>query len=225
VGQQLTLDLNLRPALGRDDFLVTPSNAAAVALVDQWPDWPSFGAVLAGPPGSGKSHLAEVWRQSAEAEIVECFDLSIDQIPELLCRKALLVEDVGKAVVPEQAMFHLLNYARQNNKTLLFTTTQWPLLNISLPDLQSRFQALPYATIMPPDDALLRGVLVKLFDDRQIAVDETLISYLLARMPRSLDMARQLVERIDKAALEQGAEVTKAFAGRVLAEIERPEFL
>jgi chromosomal replication initiation ATPase DnaA len=225
VGQQLTLDLNLRPALGRDDFLVTPSNAAAVALVDQWPDWPSYAAVLVGPPGSGKSHLAEVWRQSAAAQAIQSSDLKVDRVPELLSLKALLVEDLGAADVPEQAMFHLLNFARQNGKTILFTTTQWPLQNAKLPDLQSRFQALPFASIMPPDDALLRGVLVKLFNDRQIAVDEALISYLLARMPRSLDMARQLVDRIDKAALEQGAEVTRAFAGRVLAEIESPEFL
>jgi chromosomal replication initiation ATPase DnaA len=225
LGQQLVFDMGLRPALGRDDFLVTPSNAAAVALIDQWPDWPSYAAVLVGPPGAGKSHLAEVWRQSTSAQIEKCADLNLEFIPELLAQGALVLEDLTAGRLPENALFHLLNYARQNGHSLLLTTAIWPLPAIELPDLRSRLQALPVAMIMPPDDVLLRGVLVKLFNDRQIAVDDGLISYLLTRMPRSLDMARLLVDRIDKAALEQGVEITRVFAGRVLAELENPEFL
>jgi chromosomal replication initiation ATPase DnaA len=225
LGQQLTFDLSFRPALGRDDFLVTPSNAAAVALVDQWPDWPSYAAVLVGPPGSGKSHLGEVWRQKSKAQIEKSGDLRVEFVPELLEAGALVVEDLSLSTLPESALFHVLNYARQNNHSLLITTGEWPLMGIALPDLKSRLQALPVAMIKPPDDALLRGVLVKQFNDRQIAIDEALISYLLTRMPRSLDMARALVERIDKASLEQGVDVTRVFAGRVLAELENPEFL
>ena len=106
-----------------------------------------------------------------------------------------------------------------------FTARDWPLHAVVLPDLQSRLNALPIVTILPPDDGLLRGVLVKLFRDRQIAVDEALISYLVNRMPRSLDMARQLVARIDEAALERKVEVTRSFAGQILAEWERPDLL
>ncbi len=225
MGKQLTFDLSFRPALGRDDFLVTESNSAAVALVDQWPDWPSYAAVLVGPPGSGKTHLAEVWRQTSRAQIEKSSDLKIEYIPDLISRGTLVVEDLSAPDLPESSLFHLLNYARQNAHSVLFTSAIWPLAHVSLPDLRSRLQALPVATIMPPDDALLRGVLVKLFNDRQISVDESLISYLLARMPRSLDVARVLVERIDKAALEQGAEVTRVFAGRILTEFENPDFL
>lgn len=224
MSRQLTFDLSFRPALGRDDFLVTPSNSAAVALVDQWPDWPSYAAVLVGPPGSGKSHLVEVWRQKSSAQIEKSADLKVEFVPELLADGALVLEDLSAENLPENALFHLLNFARQNNHFLLLTTQVWPL-PVALPDLHSRLQALPVSVIMPPDDALLRGVLVKLFNDRQIAVDEALISYLLQRMPRSLDMARLLVDRIDKTSLEQGVEVTRVFAGKILAELENPEFL
>jgi chromosomal replication initiation ATPase DnaA len=224
LSRQLTFDLSFRPALEREDFLVTPSNSAAVALVDQWPDWPSYAAVLVGPPGSGKSHLAEVWRKKSSAQIENCADLKAEFVPELLSKGALVLEDVGNENLPESALFHLLNYARQNNHFLLLTSRVWPL-SVDLPDLRSRLQALPSAVIMPPDDTLLRGVLVKHFNDRQIAVDEALISYLLTRMPRSLDMARVLVDRIDKASLEQGVEVTRVFAGKILADLENPEFL
>jgi chromosomal replication initiation ATPase DnaA len=225
LAQQLTFDLGHRPALGRDDFLVASSNVAAVALVDQWPHWPSHAAVLVGPAGSGKSHLGEVWRQRAEAALVKSIDVTVEAVPQLLHGRALLVEDMSAGILIENAMFHLLNHAQQIGGHILFTARSWPVSGVALPDLVSRLNALTVATILPPDDSLLRGVLVKLFQDRQIAVDEALISYLLLRMPRSLDTARQLVAQIDAAALEQGAEVTRNFAARVLTEFESPDLL
>ena len=44
-------------------------------------------------------------------------------------------------------------------------------------------------------------------------------------MPRSLDVARQVVARIDAEAMEQGAAVTRAFAARILSQFENPELL
>jgi chromosomal replication initiation ATPase DnaA len=225
LAKQLTLDLGIRPALGRDDFLVASSNAAAVALIDQWPNWPSHSAVLVGSPGSGKSHLAEVWRQISGAQVVDGKLLTVEAVPALLGTGTLVVEDLTAGAVFEHAVFHLLNYAQQMSGHILFTASGWPLQDVVLPDLVSRLNALTVANILPPDDDLLRGVLVKLFEDRQIAVDEALISYLVTRMPRSLDMARQLVARIDVLALEQGAEVTRVFAGKVLADLESPDLL
>lgn len=225
MAKQLTLDLGIRPALGRDDFLVVPSNTAAVALIDQWPNWPSHSAVLVGSPGSGKSHLAEVWRQVSGAQVVDGKLITVEAVPALLGTGTLVVEDLTAGALVEHAVFHLLNYAWQMSGHILFTASGWPLRDVVLPDLVSRLNALTVANILPPDDDLLRGVLVKLFEDRQIAVDEALISYLVTRMPRSLDMARQLVARIDVLALEQGAEVTRVFAGKVLAELESPDLL
>jgi chromosomal replication initiation ATPase DnaA len=96
------------------------------------------------------------------------------------------------------------------------------LPELVLPDLKSRLSALPVAVVLQPDDALLRGVLVKQFNDRQIAVDEALVSFLVTRMPRSLEVARQLVERIDVKAMEQKASVTRAFASKVLSHFDSP---
>lgn len=223
--QQLVLDLGHRAALGRDDFLVTPSNEMAVALVDSWPNWPSFACVVAGPNAAGKSHLGEVWRQMSGAQTVAASDLQIEAVPTLTLMGAVLVEDLEAGAFNEAALFHLLNVLRQTKGHVLLTTSDWPQAKIALPDLASRLAALPVAFIMPPDDVLLRGVLIKQFADRQIAVDEALISYLVTRMPRSLDVARVLVQRIDEAALEQGMEVTRAFAGRVLAQLENPDLL
>ncbi|MFO1034945.1 MAG: DnaA/Hda family protein [Hyphomicrobiales bacterium] len=222
--RQLTLDLPHRAALGREDFFVTGSNAAAVALVDQWPNWPSHGAMIVGPPGSGKSHLASVWQQRSGAPIMPLRDLKRERVPGYFGEKALAIEAGESFDGDETALFHALNHARQDGKSLLITSpvqpTNW---TIALPDLRSRLAALPVAVIAQPDDVLLRVVLVKQFADRQIAVNEAVISYLAARMPRALDFVRQLVDAIDRAALEQGAEVTRPFAARILEQLSHPD--
>lgn len=218
--RQMTLDLALRPALSRDDFLVSPANAAAVALVDQWPNWPTYGAIIVGPAGSGKSHLATVWQQVSGASLVAAKDVRVEQVADLLAQHALVIEDVDAGEVNANALFHALNLARQEGGHVLLTASQRPQAwNLSLKDLNSRLSALPVTAIEPPDDALLRGVLVKLFADRQIAVDEALVSFLMARMPRSLDMARRLVQQLDAQALALGVPVTRAFASKVLASM------
>jgi chromosomal replication initiation ATPase DnaA len=215
--RQLTLDLALRPALAREDFLVAPSNQAAVALVDQWPNWPAHGAVISGPPGSGKSHLAAVWQNRAGALGLSATDLRIADVAVALQSGALIVEDADRRGVDERALFHALNMAKQEGGFVLLTaTTPVSAWAVALPDLRSRLNALPQVAIEAPDDALLRGVVVKLFADRQIAVSEVIVAYMVLRMPRSLEAARSLVDAIDRAALEQGAEVTRPFVAKVL---------
>lgn len=221
--RQLPLALPHRTALGREDFLVAPSNAAAVALIDRWPHWPSHAVLLVGPAGSGKSHLVEVWRQVSGARRVAAGSLRAADVPTLLDTGALALEDAPGERLDETALFHLLNLAHQQGARLLITAATHPAQwRVALPDLASRLRAAPAIELGPPDDELLRGVLVKLFADRQLAVDEPLVSFLLTRMPRSLDAARLLIAEIDRRALEERAEVTRNFAARVLAGFAAP---
>lgn len=221
-GRQLVLELPHRQALGRDDFLVTESNSAAVALIDHWPDWPAHAAIIVGPPGSGKSHLVEVWRQCSKATRVHAADVNVEIAPEILKSGAVAVEDAASPL-NERGLFHLLNLAKQQGSSVLLTAETRPeKWKIALPDLLSRLKAIPVLEILPPDDALLRGVLVKLFFDRQIAAAESTISFMLARMPRSLAAARLLVAEIDRRALEERAEVTRPFVARVMGDFSAP---
>jgi chromosomal replication initiation ATPase DnaA len=89
-----------------------------------------------------------------------------------------------------------------------------------LRDLASRLRALPAVTLAPPDDALLRAVMVKLFADRQLAVDEGLVGYLIARIERSFAAARAVVAELDREALRQKREVNRALAAELLHERE-----
>ena len=219
--EQLLLNLPHREALGREDFLVTSSNAAAVELVDQWPNWPSYAAVIVGPESCGKSHLVEVWRQRSFAVKIQAKDLTTTNVPQLFEQQAAAIEDTHDGNIDERAIFHALNLAKQEGKFILFTSHRTTnQLGFKIPDLVSRLNSLPVVQIAPPDDTLLRGVLVKLFADRQLTVDEGLINYTLMRMPRSLATARKLVSEIDHLALTEKAEVSKPLVARVLTKLE-----
>ncbi|MEQ1671261.1 MAG: hypothetical protein ABL893_10420 [Hyphomicrobium sp.] len=221
--QQLAFELPHRAALGLEDYLVSHSNAAAVALVDRWPDWPVGAALISGPAGSGKSHLANVWRLRSNAETVVARDCTVARVPELASRGALVVEDLGAqngARDDEQALFHLLNLVREQRLAMLITSLAAPGdLDVTLPDLRSRLKALPFAAIATPDDALLRVVLVKLFADRQLAVDPQIIAYLLLRMERSMEAARRIVAEVDRQALMLKRGVTRTVAAAALEHL------
>lgn len=218
---QLIFDFPHRPALGRDDFLVAANNEQAMELVESWPDWPGPIIVVVGPPGSGKSHLGEVWRLNANARRASAADLDLDALPGLLETGALLLEDLPGDDLHEQALFHLINLARSENAHILATSRTYPAQwKVSLPDLLTRLKAAVVTSLGEPDDMLLRAVMVKLFADRQIAIDIKVLNYLLMRMERSLDAADRLVKVIDQIALAQNSPISFKIAASALAEME-----
>ncbi|WP_119165906.1 P-loop NTPase family protein [Algihabitans albus] len=219
---QLPLELPQRPALGRGDFLVAPANEAAVAWIDRWPDWPSVALVLVGPPGSGKSHLAEVWHSASGASPVTPADLKC-QSPDRLVERAqvLLLEDAEGNLggEGEEALLHLYNLLAERGGQLLLTGLRAPKRwNISLPDLASRLATATVAELGAPDDALLQAVLVKLFADRQLLVTAELVEFLQRRIPRSFAAARAIVAAIDRRALAEQRGITITVARAALAE-------
>ncbi|MFN3936949.1 MAG: chromosomal replication initiator DnaA [Gemmobacter sp.] len=219
---QLILDLPVRAALGRTDFMISPSNAVAVAAVDGWRGWPQGKLVLVGAEGSGKSHLTAVWAAETGAAVVCGAMLADADLVALAEAPAVAVEDADRVAghpAREAALFHLHNLLAEARRPLLLTARtvgrDWGL---SLPDLASRVQAAPVARLDPPDDALLGAVLVKLFADRQVRVTPSAIRFLCARMTRSLAEARDLVAAMDARALAERRPLTRELARRVLAE-------
>jgi chromosomal replication initiation ATPase DnaA len=215
--RQLTLDLDHAESYARDDFLGGPSNAAALTLIDSWPDWPSRVVALIGPEGSGKSHLAAIWSAQAGARCVAARTLLDTEVPAALATGALVVEDAAEAEFDETAMFHLLNLAREEEAFVLVTArTAPPTWAMRTPDLASRLKVLPVIALAPPDDALLRALLVKLFADRQLAVDEPLVGYVATRIGRSFADARAAVATLDQEAMRLKRPLTRALAAEVL---------
>jgi chromosomal replication initiation ATPase DnaA len=214
-GAQLAFDLPMAAALRREDFFVTPANALALAAVDGWRDWPQGRFMLLGPRGAGKTHLARIWAADVGAKVVAAESLAAMDLPALAAGP-VVVEDADRMPgAAETALFHLHNMLAGQH--LLVTAATAPRdWAITLPDLASRMQALPAAWLAAPDDALLAAVLVKLFADRQITVQPSLIGYLTHRMDRSLHAAGQLVATLDARALALQRPVTRALAAEVL---------
>jgi chromosomal replication initiation ATPase DnaA len=214
--KQMPLELAHHAGFSRDELVVTPANQAAVTLVDNWPQWPASLMVLAGPPGSGKSHLAAIWADKAKAQVVHVDALRIDN-----ASGNILIDGLGEAAIDETALFHMINGARENGFSLLTTSRRWPSQwPVKLPDLVSRIKSAPTVEISEPDDALLSGVITKLFADRQLVVEPQLVSYLVSRIERSLATAQNVVDRLDKAALVAKSRVTRQMASAVLTEFD-----
>jgi DnaA regulatory inactivator Hda len=217
--RQLAFDLNLRPALGDEDFLVAPSNEEAVAWIDRYPDWPSPAVVIVGPPGAGKTHLGRVFMARTEAVEIGVGELA-EAVLVLGDAPKIFIDDASKIAgddAAEEGLFHLYNKARSEGGAILLTATEaparWPL---ALPDLTSRLKAAPAPVIGMPDDALLTALLVKLFADRQLTVSEDVLDYVIPRMERSFAAARSFVSNIDQLALEKKRPITVPLAREIL---------
>jgi chromosomal replication initiation ATPase DnaA len=128
-----------------------------------------------------------------------------------------VIEDARHGDLDEAAMFHLLNLAQEERAYVLLTARDAPALwPVALPDLASRLRALPAMALAAPDDALLRAIMVKLFADRQLAVDDDLIGYLMTRIERSCAAVRSAVAELDHAALRLKRPVNRTLAGEIL---------
>lgn len=215
--EQLPIDLPHNPAFGRADFLVSGCNAQALRWIEGWPDWPGSTLVLHGPAGSGKSHLAQFWRERASGILVAGEALPVTAPTELARRRAVALDEAERA--PERALLHLYNCCAEAGASLLVVAREaparWP---IALPDLASRLRSAPEVAIASPDDALLGAVLVKHFADRQVKVPPAIITFLVRRMERSFAAAAALAAQLDRMALSAGRPITLALARQALAE-------
>ena len=213
--RQLAFVLPHAESFTRDDFLEGPANAAGLALIDRWPDWPNRVMFLLGPEGSGKSHLAAIWAEQSGARSTSAHALTAMEVPGALATGALVIEDLKAADIDERALFHLLNLAREDGAFVLMTA-RMPPTEVELRDLRSRLRAVPAVELLPPDDHLFRALIVKFCADRQLAIDETVVSYLTTRLERSFAAVRQAVELLDAEALRLGRPVTRALAAELL---------
>jgi chromosomal replication initiation ATPase DnaA len=218
IPRQLALALEHTESYAREDFLSGSCNAGPLELIECWPDWPANAIALIGPEGSGKTHLATIWAAAAGARVVSAHALGEADLRPALATGALVVEDAA-ATADERALFHLINLAREEKAFLLFTArttpTTWPL---TIPDVISRLRALPVVTLHAPDDAMLRAVIVKLAADRQLAFDESVVSYLSTHIERSFAAARAAVTALDNEALRQGRPPTRVLASEMFRD-------
>src|SRR3981081_2027145 len=184
--RQLAFALPHAESLTRDNFLEGPANEAGLALIDSWPDWPKPVMLLVGPEGADKRHLAAIGAEQAGARSTSAHALDATAVPGALATGALVVEDLRPSDFDERALFHLMNLAREDEAFVLITSRLSPsAFDVELRDLRSRLRAVPVVSLLPPDDALFRALIVKYCADRQLSVDEAVVGYLATRIERS----------------------------------------
>lgn len=211
--RQIPIPFEHRPALERDDYLVTPANAEAVAWIDRWPDWPGPLLAVWGPEGCGKSHLAQVFLARTGGRLLTAPDAGAVETGG-----AYVIENLDRAeTLDEEALFHLFNALKSAEGRILVTARTAPARwFIALADLASRLRGSPAVEITAPDDALLAALLVKHFSDRQLRVDAEVVAYMVPRMDRTFQAAADLVAAIDAEALARKRPVTVPLVRKVL---------
>lgn len=217
---QLPFPFEARRSYAREDFVPGATNQEALALVDAWPQWPARVCALWGATGSGKTHLAQIWRAQSNAVEIASETLTTDVVAALAPGSAVLIDNADRGE-GGAALFHLFNFVNQTSGWLLMTAADAPQRWATrVPDLHSRLTSVPGVRLEAPDEALLARVLLKLFADRQLKLPEALIDYLVPRIRRSFADAERIAVLIDELALQQKRRISVDIGAQALRQLE-----
>lgn len=221
--RQYHLPLPQREAMGLEDFLPSSANEAAVQwLITRTPgEWPGHALILWGPEGSGKTHLLSIWSEKMGAKPVrpcdEALALVVDGAPPAAAFIFDDADQIAGDAEAEEWLQHFYNATKAANLPLLMAASKAPAAwGLRLRDIETRLKSCPAVELLAPDDELMRGLLMKLFADRQLMVDPGVVDYLAARLERTGTALQSAVAQLDEAALETGRKISVPFVQKTL---------
>ena len=212
--KQLYFDMPDKTALGIEDYIITESNSFAFDLISRMIKGEINQGVISGPSFSGKTHLSKILIKNIGSNESLYIDRDYKKIIEKVGSSNLIViENIDKVLEDksEEDLFHIINFTKENDKKLLMTSCK-SISNIEfkLEDLKSRLNAILEAKIMQPDDELMKLVLIKIFNDKQLLINPNVINFLKSRLERSYKSINDFIKKIDKFSLEKGKKITIA---------------
>lgn len=214
---QLAFDISLDPIYRWENFYISPSNDDAVSLLQRWPRWDNRVQLLYGPSGSGRTHIAHLWRNESRASFVDDSVLQLDYLAEYVSQNPFLIVDNADEITCYKGLFHLYNLINEYQGYLLLTAKTPPRLwNIALPDLSSRLRSVPATQILAPDDELLCALLIKSFSDLQLKVPENVLNYTIKHMKRSYEGVQEMTAILNRKSLELRRNLTLPLVKQVL---------
>ena len=210
---QLIFDLINIKNFKSEDFYVNDNNLEASELIKLWPKWFNGAVVIFGPEKSGKSHLANIWKENSKANI---YNLEDSLLLSNIDTKENFVLDNFHSLSEndEEDFFHIYNQTFNNKKSILITLDKDKFKKINLKDLESRFNSFSSATIYPPDDNLVNALIIKFFKDQQINIDPSVINFIIKRIERDYSEILHFLKKIDNLSLENKAKISVPFLNK-----------
>ena len=205
MSDQLILKFPEHRAYKKEDFYVSPSNQEAYDFINNWPKWIKRIVNIFGPSGSGKSHLSSILKTKTKCLEILANELNENIIFEFKTKEVLIIENFNEKI-PEELLFSLWNIALQDNKYFLINSIK-PISSykFKLPDLTSRIKSSLNIGIKLPSDDLISAIIAKNFSDKQIAVEEKHIDYIIKRIDRSYEKISQFILTLDRYSLKKGS--------------------
>ncbi len=217
--RQLSLALpETPPRYDANRFVHSEANDAAWRIARGWAASDDPALVICGPPKSGKTHLAHLITADLDCRFVG--PESLDRIADA---QLVAVDDLPGD--DPHAFLTVLESGAASAARFIFAGTghpsEWAL---GLKDLRTRLEAMPRAVMNEPDEALIRAVIAKGFQDRQITVGPAVIDFAVPRLPRTFAAAHGFVALADQLALDQQRKITVALVQKLVDNLSEGEF-
>lgn len=222
---QLILDLGLKDGFTFDNF-VTGDNTLLIDFLKSENADIEKQVYIWGAQSSGKTHLLQALCQYYSHEKVSYLPLNqlIEYSPEIFQGQELMdvccIDDVQllqNKTDWQEALFDLINRARENATRLIFTATQPPAdINIDLKDLTSRLQWGLVFKLNELNDAQKSEALQRRAKSRGFDLADNVASYLLNNCKREIADLYAVLDTLDQAQLQQHRRLTIPFVKLVL---------
>jgi chromosomal replication initiation ATPase DnaA len=219
-GRQLAFSLERSGHMRRSDFIEHALNEEAVRLVDDWGEGEFYGrgGVIVGSRGSGKTHLSCAWSERmGGAYYFSGEGFGALSVSEVTCIDRPVVIDSLRIWEDEEHFLHQYNVLMERSVPLLMTSCESPAMwQVSLPDLRSRMMLLRVGLIRDPDEELLKILLERHLSERGLSLSPKMLEYVVRRVEKRYDVAREVSERIDRRSMERSEGVSFELLKEVL---------
>ena len=210
-----------------NDFFVSNKNELAYKMIKKWPEWPTPVVYIYGSEKCGKSLVCKLWKSLSSGIYINRRNFLEKLIPQndLLYIKNhnWIIDDVDYIISfednkYEEKILNLINIIKTSGKkNLLMASRKMPrFLDSSLKDLTSRISSSTVIEMRDPDEVLLKKIIEKYLNERNIKINKESLDYLINRIERSYKSALKVAKQIDTMSLEKKTKINKFFLRSIL---------
>ena len=211
-----------------NDFYVSNKNELAYKMIKKWPEWPNQVVYIYGSEKCGKSLVCKLWKDVSRGIYINKKNF----MDKLIAQNDLtyiqdhnwIIDDVDYIISfegnkYEEKILNLINIIKTSGKkNILMTSRKMPrLLDSGLQDLISRISSSTVIEMRDPDEILLKKIIEKYLNERNIQINNESLDYLINRIERSYKGALKVAKEIDIMSLEKKTKINKSFLKSILS--------